>query len=307
MLTVRKLEELEKLDKKNTAVALGCFDGVHIGHAKILQLAKSIADDRKLSFAVYSFKEPPKNFFSTTPVPLITSFEEKESLMKNHGVEILVCPDFNSIIAAMSPEEFFYGHILDRLGAKHIICGYNYRFGKSGQGDATLLASLCRERGIELTVVPEVIFDGEEVSSSSIRRLLLSGEIKKANSLLGRTYSLKRPVVDGQHLGRTLGFPTINQTFEQGAEILARGVYATKTRIDTKVYRSITNVGTRPTVDGSTLCAETNIFDYEGDLYGRTLTVEFIEFLRPEVKFSSLDELKAQVESDIKKVKELKI
>ena len=111
-------------------------------------------------------------------------------------------------------------------------------------------------------------------------------------------------MIDGQHLGRTLGFPTINQTFESGTPILAKGVYATKTKICRRYYLSITNVGTRPTVDGNTLCAETNIFDYSGDLYGKTLTVEFLEFIRPEVKFSSLDELKAQVERDIRSVKE---
>ena len=290
--------------KNDSAVALGCFDGVHIGHKKILQLAKSIASERALSFAVYSFREPPKNFFSPSSVPLITTFEEKKKLMRAHGVDLFVCPDFDLEIAELAPEEFFCEHLLSRLGAKHIICGYNYRFGRGGRGDVSLLSSLCANSGVELTVVPEVIFEGEAVSSSSIRRMLPSGEIKKANALLGRRYSLRRPVVDGQHLGRTLGFPTINQTFESGTPILAKGVYATKTKIGRRYYLSITNVGTRPTVDGNTLCAETNIFDYSGDLYGKTLTVEFLEFIRPEVKFSSLDELKAQVERDIRSVKE---
>lgn len=301
MKTVRTLDRLEK---KNTAVALGCFDGVHVGHAKILQLTQKIANAVGAEFAVYSFREPPKNFFSPSPVPLITSLEEKKRLMKAHGVELFVCPEFDGTIASLEPEEFFCKHLLDKLGAVHIVCGYNYRFGKHGKGDVELLRKLCSSCGIGLTVVDEVVVDGETVSSSAIRRLLLEGDVKKAQRLLSRRYSIKRPVIDGQHLGRTLGFPTVNQTFEAGAEILARGVYATRTKIGKQYYRSITNVGTRPTVDGTTLCAETHIFDYEGDLYGRTLTVEFLEFIRPEVKFNSLDELKAQVESDIKKVKE---
>lgn len=301
---MRTVKDLGKLAEKNTVVALGCFDGVHIGHAKILQIAREIANSTGASFAVYSFKEPPKNLFSPSPVPLITPFEQKKRLMQKSGVRIFVCPEFNEEIASLEPEEFFCDHLSDKLGATHIVCGYNYRFGRRGEGDVELLKKLCSAHGIGLTVVDEVIVDGETVSSSAIRRLLLDGDVRRAHYLLARHYSIKRPVIDGQHLGRTLGFPTVNQTFEAGAEILARGVYATRTKIGKQYYRSITNVGTRPTVDGTTLCAETHIFDYEGDLYGRTLTIEFLEFIRPEVKFSSLDELKAQVEADIKKVKE---
>ena len=301
---MRTIKKLDVLSEKNTVVALGCFDGLHLGHAKILQIAREVATDKSLTLTVYSFREPPKNFFSPTPVPLITPFEQKKNLMKKSGVELFVCPEFDAQIASLEPEEFFRAHLIEKLGAGHIVCGYNYRFGKHGKGDVELLKALCSSCDIGLTVADEVVVDGETVSSSAIRGLLLEGDVKKAQRLLSRRYSIKRPVIDGQHLGRTLGFPTINQTFEQGAEILARGVYATRTRIGRRLYRSITNVGTRPTVDGATLCAETHIFDYKGDLYGRTLTVEFLEFIRPEVKFSSLDELKAQVEADIRKVKE---
>jgi riboflavin kinase/FMN adenylyltransferase len=305
VIAVKTKQTLEKLQEKNCVVALGCFDGVHIGHIKLIQYARRVAEEKGYKLAVYSFAEPPKNFFDPFSVPVLTPIEEKKRIMASLKVDLFVCTPFDEKIAYLSPDQFFSDILIHKFGARHIICGFNYRFGKNGEGDVALLEGLCQSHGIEFTVMPAVNVDGKPASSSEIRKLLGEGDVKKASSLLTRPYSIKSTVVNGQHLGRQLGFPTINQTFDRASEILPHGVYATKVRIGQKSFRSITNIGTRPTVDGNTLCAETHIFDFSGDLYGSSVRVEFMQFIRPETKFSSIDALKAQVALDIEKVKGL--
>jgi riboflavin kinase/FMN adenylyltransferase len=225
--------------------------------------------------------------------------------MRSLGVDLLISTDFDSRIATLSAKDFFKDILADRLKARHIVCGFNYRFGKGGKGDVDMLGSLCREYGIELSVVPPVTLDGTTISSSEIRHALTSGDLERANLLLGRPYSLCARVIDGQHLGRTLGFPTVNQTFDAHKLLPTYGVYASRVRVDGIPHHGITNIGMRPTVGGALLCAETNIFDFEGDLYGRTLTVELLSFIRPEKKFDSVDSLSAQVHADIAYAKEI--
>lgn len=285
-------------------VALGCFDGVHRGHSELISKAVTIALQKGISSAVFSFTEPPKNYFSPEPIPLLTPFYEKKRLMKTLSPDLFVCIPFDKDIATLSPEDFFYEILLKKLNAVHIVCGFDYHFGKGGKGDATLLDRLCREHGITLSVIAPVVIDGITASSSEIRRLLGEGDVKTASAILGRRYSICAPVVSGQHLGKTLGFPTINQLFEKNSTPLRRGVYLTRVRIGHAAYSAITNVGVRPTVDGATLCAETNIFDFEGDLYTKNVRVEFADFIRPEKKFNSVEELTAQVLDDIKNAKD---
>ena len=285
------------------AVALGCFDGVHEGHRRLICETNRIAREKSVDSAVFCFSEPPKNYFFPNSTPTLTSFEEKQRLMSALSPDILICVDFCEEIAEMSAERFFEDIVKNKLNATEVVCGFNYRFGKGGAGDADLLAKLCADSGIGLTVIPKISIDGVAVSSSEIRRLLGAGDVSAAAKLLGRHYSINSPVVDGQHLGRTLGFPTINQLFDSGSTPLRHGVYATRAHIGDEVKGAITNVGVRPTVDGHTLCAETNIFDFESDLYGKSVQIEFVEFIRPEQKFDSVDELKIQVLADIEKAK----
>ena len=303
---VRTERTLDFVDKTQYVVALGCFDGLHKGHTTLIRRAKEIAQSSGRALAVFSFEEPPKNLFLSTPVPILTQFDEKKRIIRALGADLFVCVKFDADIAKLDAESFFSEILCRRLNASAIVCGFNYRFGKGGRGDTELLASLCKEREIGLFALPPVVLDGISVSSSEIRNLLSLGDVKGAQKLLGRKYSLRATVVDGQHLGRTLGFPTINQLWQNGTSPLKNGVYATQTRIGNTVKRSITNVGVRPTVDGHTLCAETHIFDFSGDLYGKQVRVEFLDFIREEKKFSSIDELKAQVLEDIKNAKAAK-
>lgn len=286
-----------------SVVALGCFDGLHVGHQALIKEARRAADKAGVPLAVFSFSAPPKSFFVEDGIPLLTDPKEKKRLMARLGVDILISVDFSLQIASMLPEEFFESVIRKKLLASAVFCGFNYRFGKGASGNADLLCSLCKRNGIDFSAVSPIEVCGITVSSSEIRALLAKGDVAKSARLLGRNYSIRSSVVNGQHLGRTLGFPTVNQLLSENAAPLRNGVYLTRTRIGRSVKRSITNVGVRPTVDGSTLCAETNIFDFDGDLYGRSIRVEFLEFLRPERKFASVEELTEQVMKDIEKAK----
>ena len=288
-----------------SVVALGCFDGLHIGHRALIKQARRAASEKGLPLAVFSFSAPPKSFFVKGDIPILTDRDEKKRLMALLGVDILVNIDFSAEIATLSPENFFYSIIKQKLCASAVFCGFNYRFGKGAVGNAELLEPLCEKNDISFFAIPSVSVDGVTVSSSEIRTLLAKGDVAGGAKLLGRNYSIRSSVVSGQHLGRVLGFPTVNQLLSPSAAPLRNGVYLTRTRVGRSVWRSITNVGVRPTVDGSTLCAETNLFDFDGDLYGRNIRVEFLEFIRPEQKFSSIEELTAQVLEDIEKAKRL--
>ncbi|MBQ2384572.1 MAG: riboflavin biosynthesis protein RibF, partial [Clostridia bacterium] len=269
--------------KLNTpsVVALGCFDGLHIGHRALIKEARVSASQAGLPLAVFSFTAPPKSFFIKSSVPVLTDMNEKKRLMALLGVDILISVDFSAEIAALSPEDFFESIIRQRLCASSVFCGFNYRFGKGAKGDSELLSRLCKENAIDFSAIPSVSVDGVTVSSSAIRELLARGNVWGASKLLGRKYSIRSTVVSGQQLGRLLGFPTVNQLLSPTSAPLCNGVYLTRTRVGRHVWRSITNVGVRPTVDGSTLCAETHLFGFDGNLYGRNIRVEFLEFIRP--------------------------
>lgn len=287
----------------HTVCALGCFDGVHLGHTHIINEAKRVAESLSLPTAVWSFREPPRNYFARDKVKLLTTPAEKRLAMRALGVDIFVSVPFKKDIASLSARAFFEDILIGRLNARHIVCGFNYRFGNGGEGDADMLKALCAEHGIGLSVIPPVMLGEITVSSSEIRAALSCGNVSTANALLGKPYSLRAAVIDGQHLGRTLGFPTVNQRFSEKKLLPRNGVYISRLHMGRQIRYGITNIGLRPTVGGTSLCAETNIFDFEGDLYGKILTVELLAFLRPEQKFSSVDELSNQVRKDIEEAK----
>ena len=289
----------------SSVVALGCFDGVHIAHARVIAEARRKANDLGAQCVVWTFNEPPKNYFLSTPVPLLTDRHQKESVMEALGVDVLISLPFDRSICEISAEDFFEQIIVKKLNATHIVCGYDYIFGSKGRGNTALLKELCDTRSIGLTVISNITKDGISVSSSAIRELLLDGQPEKAASLLGRPYSLSSKVIDGQHLARSLGFPTLNQTIPSGMLIPKFGVYVSEIIIensDQKLY-GITNVGIRPTVGGSTPFVETHIFDFSGNLYGLRVNIGFLKFLREERKFENLEDLTHQVNTDIASAK----
>lgn len=288
-------------------VALGCFDGIHLGHRAVIQSAKEQALHLGLPLTVWTFEEPPKNYFFPGSVPLITDKRAKQEQMRRLGVDVLVCVPFEQNVCQMKAEDFFDTILVKRLKATHIVCGFDYSFGVGGKGTVELLTKLCHNASIGITVLPAVTVDRQAVSSSAIRQAMEAGDAEKVTALLGRPYSLRTVVVDGQKLARKLGFPTINQVFSPGALIPRYGVYATRVTMQgsKRRYYGITNVGIRPTVGGKTLYAETHIFDFHGDLYGKWVKVEFLSFIRGETSFQSLKDLQAQVYTDIAKASKI--
>jgi riboflavin kinase/FMN adenylyltransferase len=241
----------------------------------------------------------------TNELKSLTSFSEKKKLVRSFGVDVFICVPFNEKISKLSPRDFFVDILVNQLNAKHIFCGFNYRFGYKGSGDVELLRLMCDEFDIELTVFDEIKLDDVTVSSSAIRSYLLEGELEKAEKMLGRPFSLYGKIKDGQHLGRKLGFPTINQELSADKLLIKNGVYLTRVRFGKSIKYGITNIGWRPTVDGKFPICETHILDFSGNLYGKYVTVEFLKFIREEKKFNSLEELTAQVQRDMDIVRKI--
>ena len=282
---------------KKSSVALGNFDGLHMGHMKVLKSALSSSGDGVVPYVLLFDCHPQKIIKGAEP-PYVMTRDDRDDSLRKMGFTIMTVP-FTQV-RNLSPEEFVKDILVGKLNAKTVCCGYNYRFGKDGTGTAQLLTELCIKHGIETVVSNEQLIDGETVSSTRIRRLLSEGDVEGAEKLLGRPFSYAFEVVKGNQNGRRLGFPTANQVFPEGFAVPKYGVYASKTTVDGKEYRSITNIGIRPTLVDDTLLSETNIIGFDGDLYGRKIKVELSRFIRPERKFKNLEEVFSQVREDIK-------
>lgn len=286
-------------------VALGCFDGVHLGHKAVISEAVRISGEISAKSAVWTFDAPPRNFFSPSASPIITDRDEKRRLMRELGIDLFVSVPFDLEVSALSARDFFVDILIGKLNAVHIVCGFNYSFGKNGEGNVALLRELCRENGVGLSCIAPIDIDDVPVSSSVIRSAVEQGDMDTVKKYLGRPYAINTLVINGQKLGRRLGFPTINQVFKDGILVPRNGVYITRVSISSKKYFGVTNVGVRPTVGGNVLCAETHILNFSGDLYGQKLRVEFLRFMRPETKFSSVEELSQRVHLDIAEAKKI--
>lgn len=273
------------------AVALGTFDGLHTAHREVLSLPKGY---KKIAL---TFKIPPKMVIFDKN-ELLFNVEDKYSYLKELGLDEIIVLDFNEV-RDNSPEDFL-NYLKNEIGADYITCGFNYRFGKNGAGDTEMLADFCQKNGIELRVSkPYLLPDGKALSSSYIRSLIKNGEVERANELLYKPFSFKGIVQKGDQRGRTIGFPTVNQTFPTELVKPRFGVYKTKVFVNGREYEAISDIGVRPTYEIDYVISETFIKNFEGDLYGKEITVTPLKFLRAEKKFSSLDELKEQIKKDL--------
>ncbi len=300
---MRTFDSIDFLSDTPLVVALGCFDGVHRGHSSVLKTAKDRADELGIPFCVFAFEEPPRNFFSPRSIKLLTTKKEKLDLFEKSGADVAVCVPFDKKIIDVEAEDFVKKILIENLRATHVVCGYNYTFGKKALGNTELLRCICAKHGVGVTVAEDVTVNGISVSSSVIRAMLSDGDVEGAASLLGRNYSISGRVVNGQHLARSLGFPTVNILPNEKQLTPQNGVYLTRICFDGEEKFGITNVGIRPTVNTNILCAETHIFDFDGDLYEKSITVNFIRFIRKETKFSSVEEMATQVKKDIEVAK----
>lgn len=276
--------------------AIGNFDGVHAGHQKLLSLAAEKNGDITKS-AVFTFSVPTSRL--KNGISLLTSPEERYPIFRALGIDLLILADFTDV-ASLSPDRFVKEILFERCQVRHVLCGFNFRYGKSAAGNAQSLKNTFFALGGTAHIVPPFRLDDHTVSSSEIREALSVGNVKRAQRMLTRPYSLTAEVVHGKKLGRTLGFPTANQRFPSDRLVPKFGVYAVRVRAGENIYAGVANVGVRPTVENTVSAnCEVYILDFEGDLYGQTVTTEFYEFLRPERHFSDISALVSAVQNDI--------
>ncbi len=267
------------------SVALGAFDGLHRGHMAVIQAALAT----RLEPAVCTFRSSPSG------EPMLATPAHKALLLRQAGVRRLYTLDFPSV-KAMPPQTFVEDVLFRRLHARHLCCGEDFRFGHAASGDANLLARLCQAGGVTLSVLPPVTEGGEKISSTRIRQAIRGGDIPLANRLLGRPFGFTLEVIHGNHLGSTqLGAPTINQALPAGFVLPRFGVYAAWCRVGGQAYYGVCNIGVKPTVGSDCVLAETWMPDFSGDLYGQEIPVSLLAFIRPERKFPSLEELRAEI------------
>ena len=283
---------------RNSVVALGFFDGVHIAHQKIISRAVLFAKENGLFPIVLTFDKTPLEILSPEKVSYITTTAAKKELIESIGATAEFLPLTKEFLS-MTPEDFVRNILVEKHNIKHAVCGFNYRFGKNGSGDTKKLCELGEKHGFSVEICDEIKLDGENVSSSNIRSLITAGNIALANKLLGHNFTIYGKVTEGKHLGRTLGFPTANVFFPEKSVTPLCGVYKTVVTANGIKMPAITNVGINPTVGGEKMRSETHILNYSEDIYEKEIQIEFIDFIRNEKKFNSLDELKMQIKKDI--------
>ena len=282
------------------AVALGFFDGIHLGHAALLRRTKEIAEEQGMEPAVMTFDTHPDTLVFGKEVPLINSAREREEIISRlFGIDKTIFLHFNRKLMTMPWKDFISSAVEElRIGA--VIVGHDFSFGYRGEGKPWLLKAWCEEQGIQCEVIPAVYMDGKIISSTEIRTLIAEGRIEDANRMLGHPHQLLDTVHTGYHLGQKLGTPTINMMVPQGVVIPKHGVYATKVYIDEEEPKiAVTNVGVRPTVsDAGSVSVESHLLDFTGNLYGRNARLEFYFFQREERKFSDMASLAQQIQRD---------
>ncbi len=291
---------------KQRVIALGFFDGVHLGHGALLRRTRELAEQYGVQAAALTFDRHPDELVHGISVPLLNTSREREGIMATYyGIEELLTLPFDRARMAQPWQDFVKQSLRQEYGAIHVVCGYDFRFGSRGLGDASKLAELCGELGMGCDCIPEVIIEGNTVSSTLIRRLLSQTEPNEALRLLGHPHILSGTVVSGRKLGRTIGIPTANLSVGEEILLPKTGVYAAMTRIEGKSYLAVTNIGSRPTVGGRHITVEPWILDYSGDLYGQELSLELYRYLRPERSFDSLEALKEEILHNAEQTKHL--
>ncbi len=306
---MRYITDLKAL--KNLApsvVTLGKFDGVHRGHQKLIRLVQEIGREKGWKTAAFTFDVSPQVKMGMRRSQMLMTNEERRIQLEKYGLDYLVeCP-FTDEVKNMEPEDFVKKILVEQMHARAIVVGADFHFGKKRRGDAALLQRMGEELNLEVHIESKEQDGKRDISSSYIREELSLGHMEKVTELLGTPYSVKGEIVHGNHIGHTLGFPTINQIPEPSKLLPPNGVYLSRTLVDGREYDGISNVGTKPTVQGEKIVGiETHLLFFSGDLYGKEARVQLLSFRRPEKKFDSLEDLKAQLDLDIREARELAV
>ncbi|MFV0401412.1 MAG: riboflavin biosynthesis protein RibF [Oscillospiraceae bacterium] len=304
MIEYNSLQEIHP-ELNGTAVAIGFFDGLHIGHQAVIRAAIARAEEQNLTPAVFTFDVERDSLPTRKPIgKRIMSPSLFREQLEKLNVPILYNLPFGEL-RGFSPEDFAKEVLEQKIGTRFVSCGRNFHFGKGASGAAYDLARIGWKLGFEVEALPIVTLDREAVSSTRIRELIEKGDMAKVAAMLGRRYAVDFPVVEGNRIGRTLGAPTINQPYPDGYAVPKFGVYASLTLVDGTWHTSVTNVGVKPTVGSDRVLAETYIQNYQGDLYGRQVQVELVKFLREETKFENIEALRDQINEDSRQAAEI--
>ncbi len=294
-------EELAELSpEKDMLLTIGVFDGVHLGHKYLISQLIERARQQDLLSGVVTFRQHPREVLSPrTRLPYLTNLAEKVSLLKNEGVETVITLSFTRESAQLSAGQFV-GLLKKYLRMRGLIIGPDFALGRNREGNTDNLRKLGQDMNFSVIVISPMTINGEVVSSTTIRDALAKGDMKKVNSLIGRPFSLQGQIVTGTGRGSELGFPTANLGIDPKQALPAEGVYTTWAHIDGEVYQSVTNIGQRPTFGSHERTVETYILNYHGNLYGSELRIDFVERLRSEKRFGTVEELKKQIAEDVK-------
>ncbi|MBP7173253.1 MAG: bifunctional riboflavin kinase/FAD synthetase [Cloacibacterium sp.] len=297
------MEIIQNLDDYNSlkplALTLGMFDGVHSGHQSIIHQLKKTAHEKNLTPAILSFWPHPRKVLNPNEeIKLLSTLEEKLNLLEKIGIEKIFLQTFDETFRNLSGEDFVHKILIEKLHVQHLVIGHDHTFGKNKSGNFELLKKMSKKYDFSIQQIEALQINQLNVSSTKIRKALEEGHIKEANNMLGYPYSLSGRVVQGNQLGRTIGFPTANIQVENGKLLPKNAAYIVKVWVEEKSYFGMLNIGLRPTVDGKKLQSEVFILDFNQNIYGKTIVVEFLDFLRDEKKFNGIEELKAQLEID---------
>ena len=284
----------------SSVVTIGTFDGVHLGHLAIIRYLLERTTERDGISTLVTFYPHPREVIQGRPVPVLTTIEERAAILEKIGLDRFVVIPFTKEFSRLPAEDFVADVLVNKVGVREVVIGYDHGFGHERKGNASLLREMGPRLGFEVDVIPVQVVDSHVVSSSEIRRSIERGDVETAAALLGRRYSMIGKVVAGDGRGRTIGFPTANLEIAHPQKIIpSDGVYAVLVEIEDDVlHPGMMNIGVRPTVDGTTRKIEVHLIDFEEDLYGRELRVEFVGHMRPERKFASLEELTKQLSQD---------
>ncbi len=299
MEIIRDIEELSRITV-DTGVALGTFDGLHIGHQEVIREMILNCQRRNLKSCVFTFANHPRELTTEGGAPpRILSLDDKIGLLESYGVDILVLLNFDRKLMEIPPDDFVLDILVKGLNTRYLTVGFDFRFGSKAKGNVDLLKSYSRDGHYEVDIVKPVEVDGKKISSSAIRRLLKEGEIEAVNEQLGRHYHATGEVVKGKQVGNTIGFPTANLKISSNMTLIRPGVYVTKTTVRDTVYYSVSNVGYNPTFDQKMFNLETYIIDFNKDIYNEIITVEFYTRIRDEIKMESLEQLIDYIKKDV--------
>ena len=282
--------------KEKTIYALGFFDGVHLGHQALLKACRELADKQGCQAGVITFASHPDGLVSGNAPVLLSTIEDREKLLRAYGMDTVITLPFDRALMT-TPWSDFLSQLMD-TGAAGFVCGDDFRFGAGGSGTAQKLSAFCGKQHLPFAVVPQQELDGIRISSTHIRKLIESGDMAAATRFLGHPHILSGKVVKGRGLGHTIGIPTANLALPENVICPRHGVYACKVRSDGREYLAVANIGTRPTVAGHHVTVEPWILDFDGDLYDKEISLLFYAFLRPEQKFASLEDLRAEIQKN---------